>query len=161
MPHSGLAGYRRGGGMTPADTLADQVLAALGRPCKDCSSAVLMVLKAPHDRHSFDAAARAAGLPTRQALTRRMQRHGFPPSRDLQDWLRTVTLIVTHGAQGRGPSTQAYHAGIEPATLRRAMLRATGLHWPQVKDLGLIALLGKLWEAIGENVRCGNLTGAE
>lgn len=141
--------------------LGSRVLAAVGHPCDVCSTAVRTVLATPHDRHAFDHAARAVGVTNRQALSRRMQRHGFPPSRDLQDWLRTVTLVATHGAEGRGPSTQAYQAGIEPATLRRAILRATGLHWPQVKAMGELALLARLGEAIGKNVRCGTLTGVE
>ncbi len=141
--------------------LGSRVLAALGHPCDVCSTAVRTVLATPHDRHAFDHAAKTVGLPDRQALARRLQKHGFPPPGEIQDWLRTIAMLSTWEAEGQALSAQAYAAGIEPTTLHRAVVRATGSAWQQVRDGGPAVLLVRLAERMGPGVRCGTGRGLE
>lgn len=133
----------------------ERVLEAFGRPCPRCTVAMLIILDTPHDREALDRAAAALGLPSRQSLVRFMQRHGFPPSGELRDWLRTGVVLAGWDSTRLALSAQAYAEGIEPSTLIRVVRRATGSPWHEVQASGLVAFLARMKDTIGGQVRCG------
>lgn len=134
--------------------LEHQVLEALGWPCEVCAQVVRLLITHPHDRHAFARAAAVLGFRNRQALSRRMQKHGFPAPRRLQDWLRVLVIIAIGEQTSLSLQTQAFEHGVDPTTLHRAIARISSARWKILRAEGVKPLLGRLADAVGEQIRC-------
>ncbi len=141
--------------MTGREELERRVLEALGKPCEVCAGTVRFLLAHPFDRQAFDHAATTLGFRNRQALSRRIQKHRFPPPHALQDWLRLVIVVATAERTSLSLQVQAYDHGLDPSTLHRTIARVGQARWSKLRSEGVEGLLRRLASSIGARTRCG------
>ncbi len=95
---------------------------------------------------SADRFARRLGLRNRYRLSRLLAREGLPQIEELSAWIKTLASLAQWENTRLALCRQALEAQREPGTYYRTVQRATGMHWRDVRALGLNYVIVKFVE---------------
>ncbi len=93
-----------------------------------------------------DRFARRVGLRNRHRLSRFLAREGLPQIEEFSAWIKTLASLAQWESTRLSLCRQALQAQREPGTYYRTIQRATGMHWRDVRALGMTHVIVKFVE---------------
>lgn len=107
-----------------------------------------------------DSLARRLGLRNRHHLSRLLADQGLPQIEELTAWIKTLTFLAEWEGTRVSLCRQALEAQKEPGTYYRTVQRATGMHWRDVRALGMGFVLARFVERCARRAAKEPLAGA-
>ena len=110
------------------------------------SSRRVIVLLGAYCKLSADLLARTIGMRNRYQLARVLALDGLPPLQELRTWVRLISWMLEWDRARISLYQSATRQDLEPATCYRAIKKATGVTWKEVRAGGVAGALLKLRE---------------
>lgn len=131
--------------------VVDIVGAALGlcipSLSSDCHEIMMSLVASRGVFRSADGFARRTGVRNRHQLAYHLRRNGLPPLERLGAWIRIMCWVVEYETSAATICDSSLKEGRDPAYGYRLVTRLTGQSWTRVRQLGLVWVMQRFFEA--------------